>query len=170
MTPHTGRVLNQVAAAMAAVVLAACSGGSPIAKGSDPIGQVSTVSQLPPNVGPADCNPASPSRPVGAETEVSGQNGPGAHFWALFPGTQPFTVGADLNVVFAVNGAHNLSLIMGGPSGQEVRIDRVSPAFGSSWGRPGQTWLADVNFPVAGCWRISADHAGYHADFWVNAG
>lgn len=150
-----------------AVGMAACSAGASVSTGSDPMASSSTLSQLPPNIGPAECSPPSATANVGTNTEVSGQNGKDTRFWALFPGHEPFPSGQDLRVRFAVNGKHGMRILLGGPSGQEVRLDHVYPDFGADWGRPGGIWVAIVNFPAPGCWRISADRSDKHADFWV---
>lgn len=162
---HTRQRILILAVALGAMT--ACSGGTSVATGSDPIASSSRISQLPPNIGPADCSPASKTTPEGTNTEVSGQNGKDSLFWALFPGREPFPVGQDLRVRFAVNGEHGMRLTLGGPDGQEIRLDHVYPDFGADWGRPGDIWAAIVNFPAAGCWRISADRTEKHADFWV---
>ena len=163
------RVRSSIGAALLvpALVLAGCTGGPAVSSGSDPMASASTLSQLPPNLGPSDCSPASPTTTVGTNTEVTGQNGKDTAFWALFPGTPPFPSGTDLHVRLAVNGEHGMRIILGGPSGQEIRLDHVYPDFGADWGRPGDIWQAIVNFPAPGCWRISADRADKHADFWV---
>lgn len=147
--------------------MAGCAGGSSVPTGTDPGASASTLSQLPPNVGPADCSPSSATANIGTDTEVSGQNGKDTSFWALFPGRRPFPSGRDLRVRFAVNGEHGLRILLGGPNGQEIRLDHVYPDYGADWGRPGDIWAAIVNFPSAGCWRISADRMDKHADFWV---
>ena len=161
------RVRFSTAVIVLAVAMAGCGGGSSLSIGTDPAASASMVSLLPPNVGSADCSPASATASVGTNTEVSGQNGKDASFWALFPGHGPFPPGQDLRVRFAVNGEHSLRLLLGGPDGQEIRLDHVYPDFGADWGRPGDIWAAIVNFPAAGCWRISADRSDAHADFWV---
>jgi hypothetical protein len=155
--------------AFLAIVLAcaACAGGASISSGSDPIASASRVSELPPNVGPSDCSPASDTTPVGSKTEVTGQDAKDTLFWALFPVRRPFPSGQVLRVRFAVNGEHGVRVMLGGPNGQEIRLDHVYPDFGHGWGRPGDIWEAIVNFPSPGCWRISVDRTDKHADFWV---
>jgi hypothetical protein len=150
-----------------AVALAGCGGGAAVSTGSDPLASASAISMLPANVGPSDCSPASATARVGSNTEVTGQNGKDSEFWALFPDHEPFPSGQDLRVRFAVNGEHGVRIILGGPSGQEIRLDHVYPDFGADWGRPGDIWAAIVNFPAPGCWRLSVDRIDKHADFWV---
>ena len=159
-----------IAVVALAVAMASCSSGSSIPTGTDPGASASMLSLLPPNVGPTDCNPPSATATVGKATEVSGQNGRDTLFWALFPGRRPFPSGQDLQVRFAVNGEHGMRILLGGPGGQEIRLDHVYPDFGAGWGRPGDIWAAIVNFPTPGCWRISADRTDKHADFWVQVG
>lgn len=152
---------------VSALLLVACTSGPAVSSGSDPMASASTLSQLPPNVGPSDCNPPSATTLVRANTQVAGQDGADSAFWALFPGHEPFPSATNLPVRLAVNGAHGMQIILGGPNGQEIRLDHVYPDFGATWGRPGDIWKAIVNFPTAGCWRISADRSDKHADFWV---
>lgn len=156
-----------VALVVSALVLATCTTGPAVSSGTDPMASASTLSRLPPNVGPSDCSPASPTTPVRANTQVAGQDGAGSAFWALFPGHEPFSSATNLHVRLAVNGAHGMRIILGGPGGQEIRLDHVYPDFGAGWGAPGDIWAAKMTFPAPGCWRISADRADKHADFWV---
>ncbi|MEA2557881.1 MAG: hypothetical protein QOG88_1419 [Actinomycetota bacterium] len=164
------RVRVAIGMSALAVAMAGCGGGPSVATGSDPVASASTLSQLPPNIGASGCNPASKTTDVNGNTEVSGQNGKDTTFWALFPGGKPFPSGQDLRVRFAVNGEHAVRIILGGPDGQEIRLDQVYPDFGADWGRPGDIWAAIVNFPTSGCWRVSADRIDKHADFWVQVG
>ena len=161
------RIRFSAATIALAVAVTGCGGGSSIPAGTDPGAGASILSQLPPGVGPTECDPPSATADVGNRTEVSGQNGAGTAFWALFAGATPFPSGRDLRVRFAVNGEHGMRVLLGGPDGQEIQLDHVYPDFGAGWGRPGDIWAAIVNFPTSGCWRISADRADKHADFWV---
>jgi hypothetical protein len=160
-------VRSSIGVTALSLAMAACGGGPSVSTGTDPVASASTLSQLPPNVGPADCSPASATATIGTNTEVSGQSARATAFWALFPGHQPFPSGRDLRVRFAVNGEHGMRILLGGPDGQEIQLDHVYPDFGADWGRPGDIWAAIVNFPSPGCWRISADRTDKHADFWV---
>lgn len=164
MGDNIRRSIGVVALALA---MAGCGSAPSVSTGTDPGASASTLSQLPPNVGPADCTPPSTTTDIGTDTQVSGQNAKDTAFWALFPGHQPFPSGQDLRVRFAVNGEHALRILLRGPDGQEIRLDHVYPDFGAAWGRPGDIWAAIVNFPSPGCWRISTDRADKHADFWV---
>jgi hypothetical protein len=147
---------------------AACTGSPSVSSGSDPVASATAVSALPSNVGPSDCSPPSTTVRVGSNTQVNGQNAKDTAFWALFPARSPFPSGQDLRVRLAVDGAHNVRVIIAGPDGQEIKLDRVYPDFGASWGKPGDIWDAIVKFPAPGCWRVSVTRTYKHADFWVN--
>jgi len=158
-----------------AVWLAACStlltacASSPPPSTQDPLQGATSRSTLPPNVGPADCQPPSPQSRIdlGIETQAASDGG---EIWALFDTEPPLRSGTDLTVWWRMAGRQALELVLVGAGDREVPVADPQPDPSLGWSRPGDQWKSTISFPQPGCWRISATRDSEHGDIWVQVG
>ena len=148
----------------ACFVMSAC-GGPDLTEDQDPLARASSISTLPSNVGPSDCQPPSPAEQTDLGLEVRGA-GDRSGVWALFESADPLRSGQDIRTWWRVAGSHELELVLVG-SDREIPIENARPDPTLPWSRPGDQWLSTVNFPQPGCWRISVTRGGGHGDVWV---
>jgi hypothetical protein len=153
------------------LALASCGGGPGLTQGPDPLANASTISTVPPTIGSADCDPASPARSLRSATEVRAATAPDTTIWAHFPGEAPFPPGEPLQVDWRVNGEHALNLVLVDENGAETRVERVVPDPTIRWDRPGDAWVSTIEFAHPGCWRIHvARGVSRRGDVWVEVG
>ena len=144
--------------------------GGPVDTGQDPLQGATSISTLPPTVGPANCQPPSPTAAVAGGTEVRGAGAGGFTAYALFEDGFPPTASTDLEVWWRVSGDHDLKLTLVDGDGREVKIGSVYPdPSRRGWTREGDPWHSTIRFPQTGCWRIVVERGtGRNADLWVN--
>ena len=173
MTRHQARTDGRARRATFALLLAtgalltACGPGVP--EVDDPLADASTGTvSLPDNVGPADCQPASPvaSLPDGASEIQGAAEGPHATLWAKLLDGTPVSLGADVRIVWRIPGASQLRLVALGPGGEQVEPTLVAPTSAPAWERPGDAWASTFRLPSAGCWRVNAQRGQIHGDIW----
>jgi hypothetical protein len=165
---RAGAVL--VAALAACALLAACGPGVPEA--SDPLAGASTGTvPLPDNVGPADCQPVSPSHamPDGA-AEIQGAAASRVALWAKIDAGTPAPRGVAFRMIWRIPGASQLRLLAIGPDGEHVEPTLVMPVSAPAWTRPGDAWTSTFVLPSPGCWRVNAQRGEIHGDVWFQVG
>jgi hypothetical protein len=148
--------------AIACLLFVACSlQASPTATVPPPSVAVSpsastSLTKLPLPI-PSDCQPGSPWRDLGTDSEVQGRL-KGGELWALVFGSLPLHVGLEYKIVWRMTGSSgDFRIAARSEHGDAARLtfgpDRHS---GSSFVRPGAEWGTGFVFPSAGCWRITA--------------
>lgn len=148
-------------------LLTAC--GPRVPEVDDPLADASTGTvPLPDNVGPADCQPASPaaSLPDGAAEIQGAAEGPHATVWAKVQDGTPVSLGEDVRIIWRIPGASQLRLVALGPGGEQVEPTLVAPTSAPAWERPGDAWASTFRLPSAGCWRVNAQRGQVHGDIW----
>lgn len=144
-------------------------GGPSLPTDQDPLARASSISTVPPNVGPVNCDPPStPTRkPFGTEIRAWTE-GPD-QVWALLVGaTDPIRSGQALEVWWRIGGRGELKLVLIGPNAREENVEGAVPDPTMNWDRPGDEWRSTIVFPQPGCWRISATRGNVHGDVWLS--
>jgi hypothetical protein len=153
-----------------AAILAGCNDEPTIRQGQDPLANASTISRLPDNVGPSDCDPASPTDQVSEGVEVQGTGSGTTTVWALLRTDGPaIPVGEPVEVWWHVTGSHGLTITVVSPNGEETEVTGVFPNPAAGWERPGDSWESSITFDTPGCWRINVTRGGRHGDIWIQA-
>jgi len=174
MTTHRGRTERRARGAafalllVAGALLTACGPGVP--EVDDPLADASTGTvPLPGNVGPADCQPASPaaSLPDGSSEIHGAAEGPHASLWAKLKDGTPVSPGAEVHIAWRIPGAAQLRLVALGPEGERVEPGLVAPTSAPGWERPGDAWTSTFSLPSEGCWRVNAQRGQIHGDIWI---
>src|SRR5262245_9220923 len=102
-TPRARRAGSALVSCLpAGALLAACGPGVP--EVADPLAGASTGTvPLPDNVGPADCQPVSPSESLpNGDTEVRGAAAAGASLWAKIDRSTPVPTGTQVHIIWRV--------------------------------------------------------------------
>ena len=166
MPPTRSARVHRAAATVAVLfVLVACASTTPPPQEADPLDDASTRSTLPSNVGPADCQPPSPTEEIDLGLEVEAASD-GEEIWALFEDPD-VRFAREVTVWWRIPGRSALSLVLVGAGGREVVVEGERPDPTLRWERPGDQWVSTFSFPQPGCWRISATRGTVHGDAWV---
>lgn len=150
--------------ASGSILMAAC-GGPNLTEDQDPLARASSISDLPSNVGPANCAPPSPIKQIDLGLEVEG-TGDGVEVWGLFEGPDGLRSGQDIRTWWRIDGSRELDLVLIG-SDREIEVEGERPDPTLAWSRPGDQWVSSITFPRPGCWRISVTRGESHGDVWV---
>jgi hypothetical protein len=162
-----GRRAGVAVVACASLALTTC-GGPNLTEDQDPLARASSISNLPSNVGPANCQPPSPADQIDLGLEIHGA-GDRVDVWALFETEAPLRSGQEIRTWWRVGGSRALELVLVGAN-REIPVEGARPDPTLPWNRPGDQWLSTIEFPQPGCWRISVARGEAHGDVWVDVG
>jgi hypothetical protein len=143
-------------------------GGPSLPTDQDPLARASSISTVPPNVGPANCEPPSSPSQIRGGAEIRAWTEGGDDVWALIVGApDPIRSGQALEVWWRIGGRGELKLVLIGPKAREENVEGAVPDPTLGWSRPGDEWRSTIQFPQPGCWRISATRGSTHGDIWL---
>jgi hypothetical protein len=124
---------------------------------------------VPPALGAAGCQPASPSEPWGSPAgapEVRGTARKG-QLWALVFHSLPIVAKQQVKIVWRMSGQGALHIFAEQGKGARLAPDWGPQQHGgSNWNRPGDEWGTGFTFPQPGCWRVHASRSHIAGDVW----
>ena len=143
---------------VAALTVAACTGGAPSPSGSTPAGTTSTA---------AGCRQPSPISRGSGFAEVHG-SGDRISMWGLIMAVgpvDPVRTHEDVKIVWRITGTGPLRLTTLDPEGRARPLSwGPDRHLSSDYTRPGDEWGAGYRFTEPGCWILRATRGAAAAD------